>query len=227
MPSSPSDANRAGYDRWAQLYDTYVNSTVAADEIAFPPVWAHIHDMDVLEIGCGTGRHTLRLAAAGNRVTGLDLSPGMLAEARRKLATWPQVRLLRADIMRDKLALGDFDVVLTALVLEHIQDPALFFQRAAAVLRPGGHIYLSEIHPERIAGGTQANFVDADGQNVRLASFAHTAHEIEAAAASAGLQQTLVRDVIGDDQLVARNPEWRRHLGRLMLRIWSFAKPGL
>src|SRR3954470_16404979 len=40
----------------------------------------------VLEIGCGTGRLTPALARAGHSVTGIDLSPAMLARARAKLA---------------------------------------------------------------------------------------------------------------------------------------------
>ena len=42
MSRTPSEANRAGYDRWSKLYDDTVNSTVAMDERAFPPVWAHV-----------------------------------------------------------------------------------------------------------------------------------------------------------------------------------------
>src|SRR5690242_5009291 len=56
----------------------------------------------VLEIGCGTGRLTLPLARAGHVVTGVDLSPAMLARARSKLAAEPpevraRVTLLEAD----------------------------------------------------------------------------------------------------------------------------------
>jgi len=225
MSRTPSEANRAGYDRWSKLYDDTVNSTVAMDERAFPPVWAHVRGRDVLEIGCGTGRHTLRLAAAGNRVTGMDLSPGMLAEARRKLADFPDVRLLQADILRDEPEPEGFDVVLTALVLEHIADPAAFFARAARALRPGGAFYLSEIHPQRIADGAQANFIDEDGEAVRLTSFAHSAEAIEAAAARAGLRLDRARDIAGDAALAERNAGWARHIGRPMLRVWSFNKP--
>ena len=88
--------NTAGYDRWAGFYDSYPNPTVAADDLAFPVLWAGLRDCDVLEIGCGTGRHTVRLAR-DNRVTGIDISAGMLDAARAKLP--PSVKLLHADFM--------------------------------------------------------------------------------------------------------------------------------
>lgn len=223
MTSDPSSDNRSGYDRWAQLYDSYVNSTVATDELHFPPIYLGVRDLDVLEIGCGTGRHTLRLAQQGNRVTALDLSPGMLGVARDKLAGWPDVRLLEADILAED-DLGVFDAVLTALVLEHIADLSLFFVRVAASLMPGGFFYMSEIHPERIAAGTQANFVAADGVHVRLTSFAHTEAEIHSAAVAAGLRLRQQQDVVGGEDLVSLNADWTRHLGRKMLRIWVFSR---
>lgn len=223
MTQSSVDANRKGYDLWSDIYDGYANSTVAIDEMSFPPVYAHLKDQRVLDIGCGTGRHTLRLAQAGNRVTGMDLSPGMLAVARRKLAGL-DVRLIEGDILTAPFT-GPFDAVIAALVLEHIADPAGFFQSVARLLSPGGGVYISEIHPDRIAGGTQANFVTPDGEAVRLTSFAHSEADIQAAARDAGLRLLSHMDVFGGQALVRLNPDWTRHLGRAMIRIWTFEKP--
>ena len=217
----PSSENRAGYDLWSAQYDTYVNSTVAVDDLYFPHLWADVRDKDVLEVGCGTGRHTLRLAGQGNRVTAVDLSPGMLARAREKLIGYP-VQLLEGDIMRDDIPMGMFDVALTALVLEHIGDLDTFFARIAGHLKPGGRFYMSEIHPDRIAAGTQANFITEDGRHVRLASFAHTAAAIETAARTAGLQIAHQKDIFGGEDLIGLNPDWARHLGRAMIRMWIF-----
>jgi 2-polyprenyl-3-methyl-5-hydroxy-6-metoxy-1,4-benzoquinol methylase len=223
MSQSPSSENRAGYDRWAELYDGYVNSTVAVDDIYFPAVYAHLRGQRVCEIGCGTGRHTLRLAQAGNTVTGIDLSSGMLAVARQKLDGL-DVQLIEGDVLT--LALSrEFDAVVTALVLEHIADPTAFFNRVAELLVPGGGFYISEIHPDRIAGGTQANFVAADGEAVRLTSFAHAEADIRNAADAAGLRLLSHMDVFGGEALAGQNPDWTRHLGRALIRIWTFEKP--
>jgi malonyl-CoA O-methyltransferase len=220
---NPSAENRQGYDRWAPIYDRTVNSTVFIDDREFPQVWAHLSGLRVLELGCGTGRHTIRLARAGNTVTGLDLSPGMLAEARQKLAGLANVTLIEGDLLTT--ALAGFDAAVTALVLEHIADLSAFFLSVARALKPNGALFLSEIHPDRIARGTQANFVDSKtGEAVRLRSFAHTETAIVTAAAGAGFALQSHRDAIGDDRLPAHNPDWARHLGKKMIRIWVFAK---
>lgn len=223
IPPYPSDANRAGYDRWADFYDGYSNSTVATDDLYFPSLWRHLRGIDVLEIGCGTGRHTLRLARAGNAVTALDLSPGMLRVARQKLTDYPDVRLLEADFMADDLGFVGFDAVVMALVLEHIADLDVFFLRVRNALKPGGQFYLSEIHPQRIASGTQANFVDAEtGEKIVLSSFAHSEADIQAAALTSGLHLKTQQDVVGGEELAALNPHWNRHSGRKMIRMWVF-----
>ena len=218
-----SDTNRAGYDRWAAIYDGYTNSTVAIDDMTFPAVYARLKGKRVLEIGCGTGRHTIRLAGA-NDVTGVDLSPGMLDVARRKISNC-KAQLIEADIMAGPLVLGHFDAVVTALVLEHIADLDTFFNRVSDALVEGGELLLSEIHPDRIAGGTQANFTDPDsGENIRLKSFAHTESDIQSAAGGAGLRLLSHADHFGGSALVRLNPAWEKHLGRPLIRIWTFER---
>lgn len=215
--------NRAAYDLWSSGYDTYPNSTVAIDDFSFPDVYSGVAGVRVLEIGCGTGRHTVRLAAQGNRVVAVDISPGMLSVARAKLARSDAVQFLEADFLSEDCG-SAFDAALAALVLEHVSDLALFFSKVAVALRPGGHFFLSEIHPDRIAGGSQANFTDKDGRHVRLVSFAHTDEAIQSAAQRAGLVCLKAQDVLGDERLVGLNPDWARYLGRPMLRIWDFER---
>src|SRR3954453_14840517 len=75
---------KIGYNLWSGFYDRYPNSTVAIDDRHFPQLWHDLRGACVLEVGCGTGRHTRRLLAQGNRVTGVDVSSGMLEVAREK-----------------------------------------------------------------------------------------------------------------------------------------------
>ncbi len=222
--SDTTHINRTGYDRWSDIYDSAVNSTVAVDDMHFPALWADVAGKDVLEIGCGTGRHTLRLARQGNRVTALDLSPGMLAQARAKLAGF-EVRLIERDIMAGGDDLGLYDVIVTALVMEHIEDIETFFVCVAASLKPGGRFFMSEVEPARLAAGGVARFYDpATGERHDMKSFAHDAVAILAAAARAGLTLVREQDVLGDARLTAVKSEWARHAGKPMIRMWEFRK---
>lgn len=213
--------NRNGYDRWAALYDAYPNPTVAADDMAFPAFWGDISGRTVLEIGCGTGRHTQRLARTAHAVTGIDLSAGMLAQARGKVPA--DTILLQGDFMQyEGLPAADFDMAVMSLVLEHIHDLPDFFARLRRVLRPGGLFFLSEIHPARTRDGVFAHFRDGDAE-YHLTSYPHTPDMIESAAVAAGFVVTRRQDVAGSPALADINPKWAKYDGQPMIAMWAFA----
>src|SRR5438034_10503191 len=77
-------STRAGYDRWATSYEADENPLVAVEEPLIDGLLGPVAGRDVLDVGCGTGRHSLRLAAAGARVRAIDFSEAMLIRARAK-----------------------------------------------------------------------------------------------------------------------------------------------
>jgi SAM-dependent methyltransferase len=219
--------NREGYDLWSSAYDRYPNPTVAMDERHFPPRWTHLRGRRVLEVGCGTGRHTVKLAGQGNRVTGLDLSPGMLEIARGKLADFPDVVLVEGDFLAGPArARGPFDALVAALVLEHLRDLPAFFAEARRLLAPGAELHVSEIHPARTAAGILAHFKTADGRQFDLDSVPHPEGLIEGAAAAAGFRLRETGDALGDAELAALNPKWARYAGLPMIRMWCWLAAG-
>lgn len=117
---------------------------------ALKPWLEQLADADVLEVGAGVGRWTERLAAQGNRVMSIDLSPTMATEARRRLERCG----LEADIRVADVTEFDtsrrFDAILSVTVLQHVTDEAQFdevFARLAGLLRPGGRMLLLEVAP--------------------------------------------------------------------------------
>ncbi|MBL8384243.1 MAG: class I SAM-dependent methyltransferase [Burkholderiales bacterium] len=94
----------------------------------------------VLDFGCGSGDITRALAARGFAMTGADISPGMLAAARRTPAaagvTW--VPLIAADGAPLPFDPGAFDAVIASSVLEYVADPRVLIAALARLLRPGG-----------------------------------------------------------------------------------------
>lgn len=94
----------------------------------------------VLDLGCGTGHLTARLAAAGARVVGLDHSAEMLARAR---ATYPQLTWIEGDA-RDFAFDEPFDAVLSNAVLHWVRPPEAAARCIRAALRPGGR-FIAEL----------------------------------------------------------------------------------
>jgi arabinofuranan 3-O-arabinosyltransferase len=96
-----------------------------------------------LDFGCGAGRLTRPLAARFDLVDGVDIAPGMLELARRDNPVASKCRFLLNS--RPDLALfpdGEFDLVYTSVVLQHL-SPALartYLAEFARVLRPGGSL---------------------------------------------------------------------------------------
>ena len=184
----PQQIARA-YDVWALQYDGEVNRT---RDLAGEVLRGHDFELagkDVLEIGCGTGRHTQWLSAGAKSVIALDFSPGMLAEARRRV-TSPAVRFVEHDIRQPwPLANASVDLVIAMLVLEHLEQIGPVFREAARVLRPSGTFFSSEFHPMRQLMGRQARFTDAETGRVELVSaFLHDSSEYVQCGLGAGMR---------------------------------------
>jgi tRNA (cmo5U34)-methyltransferase len=108
---------------------------------------------EVLDLGTGTGETAHRVLALHPhaRLTGVDESPPMLAEARRKLPP-EQVRELRVGRLQDPLPSGPFELVVSALAIHHLSaaEKRDLFRRVAEVLTRGGRFVLSDVVvPER------------------------------------------------------------------------------
>ena len=173
------------YDRWSKSYDGYDNSLVMMAGRALAETAQAVGDQAVLEFGCGTGRNLAALKAAGaRRLAGLDLSEGMLAQAR---ARDPAFELHRQDMaLPAPYPAASFDLALFCLTLEHVADIATPLREAIRVLRPGGRIVVIEIHPFLSLGGLAAHFTEG-GETVRMPTVSHRFEDYLNVFASIGL----------------------------------------
>ncbi len=177
------------YDRWAASYDVDRNATRDLDAHVLRHAPLDLADRDVLELGCGTGKNTLWLAEHARTVLALDFSAGMLAQARDRLGGAAHVRFAQHDVRQPWPApAAGADVVVGNLVLEHVERLAPVYAEAARVLRPGGRLWLCELHPERQRRGGQAHFTDAaTGGTVHVPAHRHTVGEYVNDGIAAGL----------------------------------------
>jgi SAM-dependent methyltransferase len=122
---------------------------------------------DVLDVGTGTGFLALLAAELGHRVTGIDLSEGMLADgrgiaaerARAGAATFPPTFQI-GDAMEPPLPPASVDVVCNRNVIWTLLDPQKAFRNWFTLLRPGGRI-LAVHHWTMRAGSTYSDALRA------------------------------------------------------------------
>lgn len=99
----------------------------------------------ILDLGSGTGANLKRLDKIGlrfKRYVGVDLSRGMIAQARKKSRGGEGVSFLRADITRLPLRSGTFDLVISTWVFSHLESPRRVVEEGLRVLKDKGYFVL-------------------------------------------------------------------------------------
>jgi len=169
-----------------RFYNAYIQAT---QRRALSPYLRVGAGQRVLDVGCGVGRWSLRMAQRGADVTGVDLSKSMVDEAARRadaLGVAAHCRFRVADLA--ELDLGEhFAQITIVTVLQHILDELRFEQaigRLAAHLAPGGRLVALEAAPTSIEN-------ECDTAVFRARSEAHYRQRFEAA----GLRLREVRGV--------------------------------
>ena len=203
-----------GYDAWAPLYDDDGNPLIAIEGPAMLGWFGVLEGRRALDIGCGTGRHTLALAECGAQVAALDESTEMMERARDKLRGCP-VEWLRHRLP-DPLPFdgSTFDLVVLGLVAEHVEDLAEVLSEAARVSRPGARCLLSALHPERTAQGQRARFIDPrTGQRRHIATIHRTVEDYLAIAESSGWSLVEERSLVVPAQLGETLPRALPYVG--------------
>jgi SAM-dependent methyltransferase len=108
-------------------------------------------DKDVLEIGCGSGVHARLLAAAGARLTAVDLTPTAVTMTRRRLElAGLEANVREADAEALPFPDASFDFVWSWGVIHHSRDTGRVVAEIARVLRPGGLLALMVYHRSSI-----------------------------------------------------------------------------
>jgi SAM-dependent methyltransferase len=174
----------SGYRVWSATYDQPGNGLFAIEEPIVHEILGPLSPGVALDAACGTGRYTEYLAKQGHRVIGVDSSPEMLAYAGTRV---PDAELRQGDLHQLPLPDDHVDVVVCALALTHLADVAPAITEFARVLRPGGHLVITDVHHELVALGSVPRVRSADGDPGLLPAFGHRASDYLRVALPLGL----------------------------------------
>jgi SAM-dependent methyltransferase len=101
----------------------------------------------ILDAGCGPGVYAEWLVEQGAEVVGVDVSPRMLELARRRLGDRATLRQADLGAPLDFLNAASYDVIVSALVLDYVEDWGSLFREFFRLLRQPGHLVFSVGHP--------------------------------------------------------------------------------
>jgi ubiquinone/menaquinone biosynthesis C-methylase UbiE len=130
-----------GYAQWAPWYDEPGNELLEVEQPVVREILDGLPVGVALDAACGTGRHAAHLASLGHRVIGVDATPEMLEVARQRV---PDAELHEADLRDLPLPDDSVDLIVCGIALSHFPELAPVFAELVRVLRPDGHLVLSD-----------------------------------------------------------------------------------
>ena len=138
---------REGYGRWSRLYDSEANPMISLEQRFLGRLLRPVKGLDVVDLGCGTGRWLETLAALSpHSLIGIDSSEEMLARAEMKVVGG--ATLLEANCETPPLESASADLILCSFVLSYISNFESLAEQIRRIARCDADIFISDLHPE-------------------------------------------------------------------------------
>ncbi len=189
-----------GYAEWAATYDDPGNPVLLAEEPVVQRILARYPVGTALDAACGTGRHTKYLTSLGHEVTGVDATPEMLELAAAKV---PEAKFESADLTDLPFADGEINLVVCTLALTHCADLGPPITELTRVLRPGGHLVISDVHPFDVVLSVQGGFRRKRGGRGFVRNYVHLTSDYLNAFQQAGLSVLQCKEPLWGDREIA------------------------
>ncbi len=187
VPATASPAHMAAlFDQYAPRFDTHLTGTLGyrGPQLLWEAVGTvcsaqdrPLHFSHALDLGCGTGLAGVAFRACVDHLAGVDLSPAMIAQAKRK-QVYDRLDVDALEAFLDQEPSGKADLVLAADVLVYVGDLAPVLAATARTLAPGGLFALTLQRGE----GQQAYALGADLR------FCHAPEPLRQQASQAGFE---------------------------------------
>ncbi|HEX5936090.1 MAG TPA: methyltransferase domain-containing protein [Actinomycetota bacterium] len=186
------------YELWAETYDE-PNPLIQAEEAV---LIAHLDQLPAglaLDVATGTGRVARHLVERRHRVIACDRSNAMLRCAAERVEGIPLVHAALPDL---PFRPSSLDLVTCSLALTHVSDLRKAVTSLGRLLRPGGALVISEIHPFAVLTGAHAFFRRSDDSRAVTRNEQHRFSDYVTVALDAGLTIEACSEAVVDEQLL-------------------------
>ena len=201
-----------GYRAWSAGYDAMLTDTVDGPILrAFLPSLPD-RRLRVADLGCGTGRNVLWLREHGVDCVadGADLSEDMLARARDKAA---YEELARCDLASTPFERGAYDLALSVFAACHLADLRPLYDEAAALLAPGGALWLVDMHPHMFFSGRGTTVPLGEDRRITIRTYIHLLRDHVRAGHAAGLELADVDETLVPEAWGSKSDNYRALIG--------------
>lgn len=206
IPPTPVDI-LTGYAQWANSYQATPHNPLMEVEqqamLSLIPV--DLREYDCLDVACGSGRYTLLLQTRqAKQLFGIDYSADMLAQAQKVDLSG---LLIRASFWPLPLPDNSVDLITCGMAVGHEQNLAQVIAEFTRVLRLGGLLIYSDLHPFGATAGWKRTFKAADGKTYQLEHHFHTIDDHLHTCHQAGLQiETILEPTLNPALDADQNP---------------------
>lgn len=150
MPRKPKPIALHAYEKIARRYAALIDErpeNACFERPVTLSLMPHVGGKRVLDAGCGPGRYAEWLLERGAEVVGVDVSPRMIRQARKRVGKRAQLYVADLGGPLDFLESRSFDIVLAALVLDYVEDWKPLFEEFNRVLKGFGVLVFCCRHP--------------------------------------------------------------------------------
>ena len=157
----------------SKAYDDSLNPMLSLEERFLSQILPEFTDLDVVDIGCGTGRWLERIAGQAPRsLIGIDASPQMVDRASRKLGK--RATLLVGNAISLPLASSSADIILASFVTSYLPELAGFATEVRRVARGTAQLYVTDLHPDTVASCNWKRAFRVGKTRVEMTTYAHS-----------------------------------------------------
>jgi cytosine/adenosine deaminase-related metal-dependent hydrolase/SAM-dependent methyltransferase len=200
-PSASALSPKDGYRLVSSVYDAEPNPMLSLEQRFLEQLLPPIKGLDVVDLGCGTGRWLAKLAGKSPRIlVGVDFSPEMLSQAKLRLGN--SANLVLADCIDLPFPRSSADMIFCSLLASYLPDLARFAQQVRRLLRPCGSLFLSDLHPATTAALGWRRGFRVDRSFVDIATYSRPIREVLRSFEAVGMEtETLLEPNFGDPEL--------------------------
>ena len=188
-----------GYEEWSTSYDVAKNALISVEEPVVLKLMGDVSGKRILDIGCGTGRYTIKLAEFGADVVGIDSSAAMLGIGKGKIQDIDgRLTFMRGDLLHLPMADEGFDIAVCALTLCHVPELKPAIDELCRVVKERGMIIVSDFHPFCLVFGWRTGYRQ-DSTEYQIENHCHLFQEYLEAFRKDNVQLDVLQELTIDD----------------------------